>query len=81
MGLQIQHIYAAFSAPACRVLHRIAFSVVSEWYQPVIGLQDNTPTTATITEVRYLRRRYLLQETEGQDLLIFTMAREDVLPV
>ena len=32
-GLQIPHFKAAFSAPACRVLHRIAFPVVSEWYQ------------------------------------------------
>ena len=31
--LQIPHIYAAFSAPVCCVLHRIAFPMVSEWYQ------------------------------------------------
>ena len=30
-GLQIPHFKAAFSAPASRVLHRIAFPVVSEW--------------------------------------------------
>src|SRR5215216_1363155 len=32
-GSQIPHIKAAFSAQACCVLHRIAFPVVSEWYQ------------------------------------------------
>ena len=32
-GLQIPHIWATFSAAACCLLHRIAFAVVSEWYQ------------------------------------------------
>jgi hypothetical protein len=32
-GLQIPHIYAVFSSLACCALHRIAFPVVSEWYQ------------------------------------------------
>jgi hypothetical protein len=31
--LQIPHIWTAFSALGCCVLHRIAFPVVSEWYQ------------------------------------------------
>ena len=31
--MQIPHIYAAFSSAVCCVLHRIAFPVVSEWYQ------------------------------------------------
>jgi hypothetical protein len=62
-------------------LHRIALPVVSEWYQPAIGLQDNTPTTATITEGKYLRGLQLLQETLYFDLLTFTMAGEDVLPI
>src|ERR671916_2837779 len=34
-ALQIPHILAAFSSPLCWVLHRIAFPVVSEWYQSV----------------------------------------------
>jgi hypothetical protein len=32
-GLQIPHIEAGFYSPVCCVLHRTAFSVVSEWYQ------------------------------------------------
>ena len=80
-GSQIPHIKAAFSAQACCVLHRIAFPVVSEWYQPAMVLQDNTPTTTTIAEGRYLRRLQLLQEILSFDLLTFTMAREDVLPI
>ena len=32
-GLQISHFEAAFSAPGCCLLHRIALPVVSEWYQ------------------------------------------------
>jgi len=44
-------------------------------------LQDNTPTTTTIAEGRYLRRLQLLQEILSFDLLTFTMAREDVLPI
>ena len=55
------------------------FLVVSEWCQPAIGLQENMPTTATITEGRYLRRLQLLQEILSFDLLTFAMAREDVL--
>jgi hypothetical protein len=31
--LQIPHFQAAFSAPGCCMLHRIALPVVSEWYQ------------------------------------------------
>jgi hypothetical protein len=31
--LQFPHIWAVFSAPGCCVLHRIAFAVVSDWYQ------------------------------------------------
>jgi hypothetical protein len=46
-----------------------------------MGLQDNTPTTATLTDGMYLRRLQLLQEILSFDLLTFTMAREDVLPI
>jgi hypothetical protein len=70
-----------FSSPSRPLLHRIAFPVVSESYQPAIGLQDHMPTTATITEGRYLRRLQLLQEILSFDLLTFTVAREDVLPI
>jgi hypothetical protein len=62
-------------------MHRIALPVVSELYQPVMGLQYDMPTTATITEGRYRRRLQLLQEILSFDLLTFTMAREDVLPI
>src|SRR5215210_8203163 len=65
-------------APYCA---RGGIRMVSEWYQSAIGLQDNTPITATITEGRYLHRLRLLQETLAFDLLTFTMAREDVLPI
>jgi hypothetical protein len=30
------HSQAAFSAPGCRVLHRIALPVVSKWCQPAV---------------------------------------------
>jgi hypothetical protein len=33
MAVQILHIQAVFSPPACPVLHRYAFLVVSEWCQ------------------------------------------------
>jgi hypothetical protein len=32
-GLQIPHVSAAFSAPGCCALRRIAFPVMSEWCQ------------------------------------------------
>jgi hypothetical protein len=35
--LQIPHIQGVFSTPGCRVLHRIVFAVVSEWYQEAVG--------------------------------------------
>ena len=35
--LQMPHIWAAFSAPACLVLHCIAIPVVSEWYQKTVN--------------------------------------------
>jgi hypothetical protein len=62
-------------------MRRIALPVVSELYQPVMGLQYDMPTPATITEGRYRRRLQLLQEILSFDLLTFTMAREDVLPI
>jgi hypothetical protein len=34
--LQIPHIQAVFLSPVCCVLHRIAFAVVSEWYQEAV---------------------------------------------
>ena len=36
MGMQIPHFQATFSSLACCVLHRIAFPVVSEWYQEAV---------------------------------------------
>jgi hypothetical protein len=38
-GLQMAHIKARFSSPACWVLHRIALAVVSEWCQKGRGLR------------------------------------------
>jgi hypothetical protein len=61
---RIPQIQATFSAPGCRVLHRIAFSVVSEWYQEVMDYASWVPlriTAATrIQEAEilvYLRQR------------------------
>src|SRR5215216_3779556 len=46
-GLQMPHIQAAFSSLACSVLHRIAFPVVSEWYQDERQLQSDSRSNGT----------------------------------
>src|SRR5215217_3027458 len=38
-GLQIPHIQRGFLSLPCCVLHRIAFPVVSAWYQTVSGIR------------------------------------------
>jgi hypothetical protein len=45
--LQIPHFQAAFSAPGCCMLRRIAFPVVSEWYQ-----QRHSSFTILLTRAR-----------------------------
>src|SRR5215217_8045936 len=40
-GLQLPHSQAGCSAQGCWVLHRIAFPVVSEWYQEYVNIRVN----------------------------------------
>ena len=43
--MQIPHIWGAFFALGCCVLHRIAFAVVSEWYQEAAYYAALVPQT------------------------------------
>ncbi len=42
--MQIPHIKAGFPSALCWVLHRIAFPVVSEWYQEAVDYASLAPT-------------------------------------
>jgi len=46
-GLTLPHFQVAFFAAPCPVLHRIAFPVVSDWYQDERQLQSDSRSNDT----------------------------------
>jgi hypothetical protein len=59
MGLQIPHFYGGFLSAGCWVLHRIAFPVVSEWYQkaPTIGASKDSYLTSGLSVLTAVPQR------------------------
>jgi hypothetical protein len=51
--LQIPHIESGFSSPGCCVLHRIAFPVVSEWYQSRDAFGGFSATADSMNAMRW----------------------------
>ena len=61
MGLQIPHIWAAFSAPSCYALHRIALPVVSERCQMLWITRHSEVDSHSMSTYLYLVPNDLLQ--------------------